>query len=424
MSRIVIAIFGSLGDLHPKIAIGLELQRRGHQVVFATWEDYRDRLEKLGFEFHPMRPQGLDLEDPEAIAMIMDLKKGTERLLKDYIFAHLRETYEDLLAICQGADLILVGEIVFAGSMVAEKLGIPWVFCSLAPTSFFSIYDLPVFPPYPELAKLRFLGPLANLPVFKLAQSMTYGWAEPARQLRRELGLLPKPNPIIGDKFSPYLNLALFSPLLAKAQRDWPANCVLTGFTFYDGEIPTLAPEIAEFLQAGEPPIVFTLGSAAVYSPGRFYADSIAAAQKLQRRAILLIGQNPLPANLPATIAAFDYAPFSALFSRSCAIVHQGGIGTTAQGLRSGRPTLVVPYSHDQPDNADRLVRLGTSQMVFRQKYSVATATQALQKLLTNPRYAQKAQEIAPQLQSENGVQVACDEILKVFIRNRSSLGQ
>ncbi len=418
MSRIVIAIFGSLGDLHPKIAIGLELQRRGHHVVFATWVEYRDQLEKLGFEFQPMRPKGLDLEDPEAIAMIMDLKKGTERLLKDYIFAHLRETYEDLLAICQGADLILVGEIVFAGSMVAEKLGIPWVFCSLAPTSFFSIYDLPVFPPYPELAKLRFLGPLANFPVLKFAQLTTYGWAEPARQLRRELGLVTNPNPIMGNKFSPYLNLALFSPLLAKAQRDWPANCVLTGFTFYDGEIPTLAPEIEEFLQAGEPPIVFTLGSAAVYSPGSFYADSSAAAQKLQRRAILLMGQNPLPANLPATIAAFDYAPFSALFPRSCAIVHQGGIGTTAQGLRSGRPTLVVPYSHDQPDNADRLVRLGTSQTVFRQKYNAVTATQALQKLLMNSHYAQKAQEIASQLQSENGVQVACDEILKISALN------
>jgi rhamnosyltransferase subunit B len=108
VSRIVIAVFGSLGDVHPKIAIGLELHRRGHRVVFAGWEEYRDRLEGMGFEFYAMRPQGIDLEDPEAIAMIMDLKKGTERLLKDYIFAHLQETYTDLLAICQGADLLVV----------------------------------------------------------------------------------------------------------------------------------------------------------------------------------------------------------------------------------------------------------------------------------------------------------------------------
>lgn len=415
MSKIVIAVFGSLGDIHPKIAIGLELKRRGHQVVFATWEEYRDRLESLGFEFHPMRPKGLDLEDPEAIALIMDLKKGTERLLKDYIFANICETYEDLLAICQAADLLLIGELIFAGSMVAEKLGIPWVLCCLAPTAFFSVYDLPVFPTFPWLSKLRLLGQPANSLVLKLAQFTTYAWAEPARQLRQELGLAPRPNPIIGNKFSPYLNLALFSPLLAQAQPDWPANALLTGFTFYDGETATLAPEIEAFLQAGEPPIVFTLGSAAVYSPGRFYEDSIQAVQRLQRRAILLIGQNPPPANLPPSIAAFDYAPFSAIFPRSCLIVHQGGIGTTAQGLRSGQPTLVVPYSHDQPDNADRLARLGTSRTVYRQKYNSTTAVQALQELLTNPRYGQKAQSIAAQLQSENGVQSASNAIEKII---------
>jgi rhamnosyltransferase subunit B len=116
------------------------------------------------------------------------------------------------------------------------------------------------------------------------------------------------------------------------------------------------------------PPIIFTLGSAAVVTPGTFYQDSIESAKQLNRRAVLLIGNNPPPTNLPEEMIAVDYVPYSQILPHACAIVHQGGIGTTAQALRAGIPTLVIPYGNDQPDNAARVEHLGTSRTISHQQ--------------------------------------------------------
>lgn len=168
----------------------------------------------------------------------------------------------------------------------------------------------------------------------------------------------------------------MFSSVLAKPQPDWTVNTVVTGFAFY--EDAELIPELQQFLDADEPPIVFTLGSAAVLNPGVFYSESIQAAIQLNRRAVLLIGKNPPPDNLPKKIVAIKYAPYSTIFPYACAIVHQGGIGTTAQALQASRPTIVVPYIGDQPDNAARVERLGTSRTIPRDQYSAARVAKEL----------------------------------------------
>jgi UDP:flavonoid glycosyltransferase YjiC (YdhE family) len=414
MSQIVLTTIGSLGDLHPIIAIGLGLRDRGHDIVFATIKDYRTSLESVGFKFHSIRPDHIAMDDPKMLALMMDIKKGTERVIRDYLLANLRLTYTDLMDAAQNADFIVANEIVYAAPLVAETLKIQWAFCALAPGSFFSGYDPFVLPPFPVLAKLRVLGPRVNRWVMDFAKFATRSWGEPIHQLRQELGLAPVGNPIINDKFSPYLVLALFSSVLGSPQPDWAQNTVVTGFAFYDGNREKeLAPELKQFLESGEPPIVFTLGSAAVLSPSDFYEVSVQAAKTLNRRAVLLMGKNPFPENLPNSIVAFDYTPFSEIFPCACAIVHHGGVGTTAQGLRSGHPTLVVPYSHDQPDNAARLERLGTSRTIPRKQYSASRVIKELRELLDNPSYAAKAVEIGHIVQAENGVSVACDAIEK-----------
>ncbi len=277
MSRIVLTTMGSLGDLHPMIAIGLGLRDRGHNIVFATVKDYQIKITSLGFEFHSIRPDHIAMDDPKMLSLMMDLHKGTERVVKDYILASLHETYTDLMNAAQNADFIVTNEIVYAARLVAEMLGIQWAFCALAPGSFFSAYDPFVLPPFPALAKLRVLGPKVNAGVMGFAKFATRSWGEPIHQLRRELGLAPVGNPIIGDKFSPYLVLALFSSVLGSPQPDWPAKTVVTGFPFYDGNSSddNITPELQQFLDAGEPPIVFTLGSAAVLAPGDFYKASV-----------------------------------------------------------------------------------------------------------------------------------------------------
>jgi rhamnosyltransferase subunit B len=195
----------------------------------------------------------------------------------------------------------------------------------------------------------------------------------------------------------------------------------VTGFPFYDrrdyyGETET-PHALLQFLAAGPPPIIFTLGSSAIWVARDFYRDSIAAAQALGRRALLLIG---LPRNLPAEprpagVAAFEYAPYGDVLPRACAIVHQGGVGTTGQSLRAGRPTLVVPHAHDQFDNAARVARTGCARVLPRPQYNAANATRELGKLLAEPSYATKAAEIGQRVQGEDGARAACDAIEEVL---------
>jgi UDP:flavonoid glycosyltransferase YjiC (YdhE family) len=214
---------------------------------------------------------------------------------------------------------------------------------------------------------------------------------------------------------SPDLVLALFSEALATPQPDWPKQTCVTGFTFYDRNGDTgLSPELASFLDAGDPPIVFTLGSSAVWVADKFYLESAKAALKLGYRAVLLVGNNnpSLPKELQSKdIGVFDYAPYSELFHRAAAIVHQGGVGTTAQVLRSGRPMLVVPFSNDQPDNAARITRLGVGRTIDRDRYTASRAAKELNRLLREPRYQAKAAEVGAKVRAENGVKVACDAI-------------
>lgn len=412
--RIILATIGSLGDLHPLIAIGATLRKRGHSIAFATTDLYHSKIEHLNFEFFPLRPSSAS-SGRDLIRFVLDLKRGPERLLREVLFPALRETYDDLYTAAHGADFLLAGEIVYAAPLVAEKVGLKWATYVTSPMSFFSAHDPPVLPAHPWLAKLYRFGPSFNGVVIDLAKRITDVWCEPVRQLRRELKLTPAPHPMFEGKYSPWLTLAGFSPVLAKPQRDWPPNTIVTGFTFYDGKDEgaqwSLPPVLKSFLDTSEPPIVFTLGSAAVHAPGRFFEESARAAVMLKRPVVLLTGDNPPPADLPVGAIASSYAPFSEIFPRARAVVHSGGIGTVSQALRAGRPTVVTPYGFDQPDNAARLERLGTSLTIHRGVYTAKRVITQLKGLLQEPQYVERAINLARRVSNEDGVRVACDAI-------------
>jgi UDP:flavonoid glycosyltransferase YjiC (YdhE family) len=249
---------------------------------------------------------------------------------------------------------------------------------------------------------------------------MTAGWAAPVHELRRELGLPPAAHPIFEGKHARDLVLALFSAELGAPQPDWPRQVVQTGFAFHDRLEPGagLSPELVRFLAEGDPPVVFTLGSAAVFDAGRFYLESVDAAVSLGRRAVLLVGFDPdnVPRSpLPAGVIAVEYAPFSELFPRAAAIVHQGGAGTTGQAMRAGRPMLVMPFSHDQPDNAARVVRLGVARVIERRRYRADRAAMALRGLLDDPAYAEAGAKVRARMAGEKGAGAAVDAILARF---------
>jgi UDP:flavonoid glycosyltransferase YjiC (YdhE family) len=423
MARILLTTLGSLGDLHPLIAIGLELQQRGHAVRFCASETYRTKIQDLGFGFAPLRPDAT----PENSAMahlvkkIMDPRKGTERLLCDLVMPHVEATYTDLARAVTGppeTDLLVSGELVYPAPIIAQKFGIRWASYTTAPASFFSAHDPPVLPPFPKFSRfLRALGPNANRAAIRLVKRATLKWSEPVRQLRARLALPPGEDPIYEGKFSPQLVLAIFSSIFASPQPDWPPNTVVTGFPFYDGASgkEALPSALAAFLDSGEQPIVFTLGSSAVMDPGRFYIESAEAARELKRRAVLLVGRNPPPSPLPKGVMAIGYVGFSKLFQRAVAVVHQGGVGTTGQALRAGCPTLVMPYNFDQPDNAARLVRLGVGRVISRSSYTSRRAAAELKALLTESSYRRTAMAIGRHVQTEHGAEVASEALERLL---------
>ncbi len=422
--RIVFSTYGTFGDVNPLIALALELKRRGHRPVLAVPEMFRGKIEPLGIGFARVRPDQ-DPTDTRLIAMIYDIKHGTETGLREFLFPSLRKSYEDLTAAVEaegGADLLVTGELAYAGPIVAEKTGIPWASYVLAPFSYFSGYDPPVLPPYPMLAQMQAAVPPLGHVVARFARFVTRKWPEPVYALRRELGLPKGEDPIFDAKHSERLALALFSSVMGEPQPDWPQSAKVTGFAFYDGagDEGDLPAELAAFLDAGPAPLVFTLGSAAVMHAGDFYEQSARAAEMLGQRAVLLIGTDDrnLPRHkLPETICVARYAPYSKIFSRASVVVHQGGIGTTAQALRAGRPMLVMPYSHDQPDNARRVRRLGVAEVLSRQKYGAGAAARLIERLLADGGYAERAAFAAARVNAENGTVTACDALESVMAR-------
>jgi UDP:flavonoid glycosyltransferase YjiC (YdhE family) len=415
--RIVLATHGTLGDLHPYLAVALELQKRGHKPVIATSEYYRPKVEAAGIEFHAVRPDISFDDNKELHRRLMEPKRGFERAIREFMLPVLRQTYDDLMAAVQtggGADLLISQLFVFAAPIIAEKTGIRWVSTELQPGIFLSAYDPPVIAPLPALAKLRGLGSTFHATLFRFAKFTTRSWGEPVYALRRELGLAPGKNPLFEGRNSPNLVLALFSRVIGEPQPDWAANTLVTGFPFYDESDSNLAPELARFLEEGEPPIVFTLGSWAVVDAGNFYVESIAAAQRLDKRAVLLVGNEPLnqpPEPLPKNVFAAPYAPHARIFPRASIIVHQGGIGTTGQALRAGKPTLVIPFGGDQYDNGARIERSGAGLTIMRKQYTARRVAARLNQLFENSSYRQRATDLARRVQAEDGVRVACDAI-------------
>jgi rhamnosyltransferase subunit B len=412
--RIVIACWGSYGDVYPYVGLAKALKSRGHRPLVAAPGYYRPTLDQERIDFAAVGPD-IDPTDREMIARVMHPVKGTEAVVRDLVTPALRQTYDELSRAAEGADLIVSHPLTFAAPMVAQKQGLRWVSTLLAPLGFFSVTDLPVLPPAPWLVHLRVLGPWFGRGVVALSRRATQEWMEPVYRLRAELGLPRGGHPLFEGQFSPSMTLALFSRVLAAPQPDWPLHVRMTGFIFYNGPA-ALDPALASFLDEAEgpPPVVFTLGSSAVGAAGRFYHESVDAVARLGVRAVLLTGgfaENLPSGTLASGILLVDRAPHQLLFPRASAIVHQGGIGTTAQALRSGHPMLVVPHGHDQPDNAFRVTNLGVARTVFPRRYKAGRVARELERLLGDERYRERSAATSALVRAEGGADDAAQAI-------------
>ena len=409
--RIVINCWGSHGDFFPYVGLALALKARGHAPVVATPGIYREEVERAGVEYAHVGPD-LDPNDKTLYDRVMDQARGGEVIVRELLMPKLEETYAQLAAVTAGADLIVGHPLTVSVRLVAERAHLPWVSTVLAPMLFFSAWDLPVLPQAPALRHAGKLGRWAARSVVGFAHRITKSWFEPVHELRAKLGLPPAGHPMFEGMFSPRLTLALFSRVLGEPQPDWPSHVRTTGFVFYNGPDAALSPELERFLAAGPPPVVFTLGTSAVGAAGRFYHESADAAARLGVRAVLLIGsfEQNRPDALSRDVLAVERAPHQLLFSRASALVIHGGIGTTGQALRSGRPVLAVPHGHDQFDNAYRITKLGVARTLHPQRYRAPRVARELERLLDDD-YRARAESVGAVVSSEGGAAAAAEAL-------------
>jgi rhamnosyltransferase subunit B len=405
--KLLIATVGSFGDVHPYLAIALEAKARGHQVTFATCAHYKEKIESEDLRFVAIPPDLSGFEfDEEARRRVMHPIDGSRYVIQNVFLPPIEEAYRILLDEAADADVLLGSTFALGIPLAAYKTGKRWFTSYLQPAAIFSIYDPPQVPAMPIMPWLRRFG---TWPIRVLKDFSNRG----NRYFLKKLYELARreriPTSAIPDLFggaSPHGNLILFSKHFMAPAPDFPQPFTQCGFPFYDQQdarSTTLPPQLEQFLNGGEAPIVFTLGTSAVLDPGRFFEESAEAIHKSERRGVLLVSR--LHAEKykdwnSGKLCIVDYAPHSQLMPRAHVNVHQGGVGTTAQALRAGRPMIVVPFSHDQPDNAMRVERLGVALTIGRSHYNAQRLGEAIQQLEA-PNYGSAARQLAQQIRQE-----------------------
>ncbi len=419
--RVVLSTFGSYGDVFPYLAISAELRRRGHVPVLAAAETYRELTLRSGAEFAPLRPD-IDYDDLDLFRRVMDAKKGPEYVVREVVIPHLRDSYADLEAACEGADLLLSHVLTHAAPILGAKTGMPWLSTVLSPMVFCSAHEPAALSPIPWFAHLRVLSPRVVGPLWKLMRKVSWSWSAPIRELRTELGLPADADPFWEGQHSPHGVLALFSRAIAEPQPDWPDRTTVCGFPFFDEDFGQDFRDVAEprisvldeFLGAGDPPVVFSLGSSAVAVADGFYVAAADAAARLGRRAVLVTGRAGVPTELPDGVIAVPSARVGPLFEASSAVVHAGGIGTTGQAMRAGRPQLIVPFAHDQFDNAFRVTDRAIGATLSHGRANGAQLAAALSRLLDDSAVLDRCARTAETVRSEAGAAAACDAMERV----------
>jgi UDP:flavonoid glycosyltransferase YjiC (YdhE family) len=404
--HILFATTGSLGDLHPFLATGAALRQRGHRVTVATTQRHQAAVEQAGLAFRLMRPNPPD--GPEFGQRFMDPRHGAAFAFREYLSPAIRESYDDLRDAATEADLLVSQSLALAAPLVAEATGIPWLSAVFQPMTLFSADDPPHLPPVPFSRR----WPKFNHWLIQQMKKHTHSWTKDVRELRAALGLAGGGDPVYEGQHAPAGVLAMFSPLLGAPQPDWPVQTIQTGAALYQPPESAWPPHVRRFLDSGPAPIIFTLGSASSQNVGDFYEVSLQAARRLGQRALIVTGaEHPLlAAPVQGDALAIRYCPFHQIFPRGAAIVHAGGIAATCHAIMAWRPQLIVPFAHDQHDNAARARRLGVASVMARRRYRPRAVAHALKHLLRT-RDEVRLARLATTLGSEDGATRAADVI-------------
>ncbi len=421
--KILITTYGTLGDVQPYVALGIGLMKSGHQVVLGTSERFREFVEGHGLTFEPMDDGLLAIIDTdlgrsalENTTNLFDVAKQNMKLgkqLKPLQRAQLRETWE--LAKRVEPDFMLYHPKTGAAPHAAEKLGIGCVLVTpipmLVPTSEW---------PFPVLPGLKLGGWYNRLSYTIITSLIGIFLGKYIRDCRHDIGLKPL------TKFDLLRNgdgqdipvIHIVSEAVLPRPGDWPVSAHMTGYCFLDSEKKwNPSAELQDFLDAGPPPVYVGFGSMAGRNPQQLAKTVIEALQRAEVRGIIATGWGGLnPETFPDSIIQIESVPHEWLFPQVSAVVHHGGAGTTAAGLRSGTPSVIVPFFGDQPFWGGLVHSLGVgTKPIPKKKLTAGQLATAITEAISNPDLLENAEEIGKKIRQENGVGNAVDVIEKIM---------
>lgn len=416
--RIAIIAPGSRGDVQPYLALGKGLKDAGHDVRLLTHENFAGFVKTHQLEFWPLRGNVQEVAESQEMRELLE-KGNFLAIAKFQANAAKRaalEWAEDGMAACADMDLLLAGiGGLYIGISLAEKLKIPLIQAHSIPFTPTKSFPGALFPPMP--LKLALVNSLSHHLTRQIMWQSSRGADKVVRQA--VLGLPPAPF------FGPYRSTAFenmpvlygFSPSVIPQPADWDADKKITGYWFLEAEDTWRpSPDLIDFLNSGPAPVYIGFGSMSNRNPEETAELIIQAVHLSKQRAILLSGWSGLQSHdLPDSVFLLDSVPHAWLFPRVAAVVHHGGAGTTAAGLRAGVPTIIVPFFGDQPFWGARVAALGIGpKPISRKALTSENLAQALQEAATNDAMRQRAANLGSSIQAEDGVNTAVEIIQRV----------
>jgi UDP:flavonoid glycosyltransferase YjiC (YdhE family) len=418
--HITISAVGSRGDVQPFVALGIGLQREGHVVRVATHDIHADLVREHGLEFATMG--GNPRELMESLMGQAWLKSGRNplafwRRFRKLTQEKVEESLDAAVEACRGTEAVIFTFFGASGYHVAEMMRVPHLMGVLQPFSRTREFPSTLFP---SVSLGRTYNWLTYLLVEEMAWQTGRRWVNPWRQ--GTLGLDPFPS---WGAFSRLYSedvpfLYGFSEHVVPRPRDWPSNHEVAGYWFLEGS-PSWSPPPAllDFLSSGPEPIYIGFGSMAGRVAEELTDIAIDAVKLAKCRAILLGGWAATDGrNLPDSVLAMRSAPHDWLFPRMAAVVHHGGAGTTAAGLRAGVPTLVVPFFADQPFWGGRVHRLGAGpEPISRRRLSARTLSDSIARTVSDPEIRGTAAALGRRLREEDGVARGVERVIHYLDR-------
>jgi sterol 3beta-glucosyltransferase len=403
--RIAVIALGSRGDVQPYVALAKGLNAAGHQVRLLSHENFAGLTKAHGLEFCPMYGNVQEIvESPEMRAL---LEKGNFLAITRYSSKEAKRATiqwaETGLVACQGMDLLLAGVGgLFLGLALAEKLGIPFLPAYVFPFTATRAFPGVLFPQ----SIARFGGIVNWLSHQVVKQILWQGSRAQDAAARRQVLRMPAA-PFFGPQpNNRYPTLYGFSSAVISKPTDWK-NTVLTGYWFLEAASDWTPPlSLMKFLEAGKPPVYIGFGSMGSRNPEATANLVLQAVEKTGQRAILMSGWGGLQAeNVPDSVYLVDSVPHDWLFPRMAAVVHHGGAGTTAAGLRAGVPTVIIPFFGDQGFWGQRVKTLGVGTApIPRKKLTVEKLAQAIQMAVSDPVMRQQAASLGAKIRNEDGI--------------------